>query len=621
MLGLVLLPKALMHWQYGDSHMPKRLVGVFSVAALVLGACSNSVSTATPSGTPLTLASTPVALASTAPEIQLTDTAYQPVAAAHKGGSIVLAEWQYPTTLNPYYARTETDVEASTSMFSSLLTVTPSLRYLPDLAVEVPTVDNGDVKVAGAGMDVKWTLKSGMKWSDGQPINCDDIKATWQWNMDPAQSGLAGGTIGWEDVTGVDGGAGTNCVMHFGKVYEGYLTLVSPLLPAHYLSTVPVAKAGTDLYPLADPAKGVYSGPYIPTSAKADTQIQLGPNPNWGSIGGHAPYLDGMKWVYYGGGNPAAEIAGFKAGEFDVGQHFDESDIPSLGGIDPSQVIIQDSLSYEAHVFNDVSFARKFGKDYATVIQAIKMATDRQAIAAGPLVGQQVTIRNNFISPLAWFYEDVNATSLKADATSAATMLANAGWTRGPDGWLTRNGVTLSVDYCTTTRQVRVDTLKLVAEQLKKIGIQANLSFRPVSDVFGLWAQVPADDACNLIHGNFDVAELGWRSPTDPLVGYNSYVSTRMPSATPNHDGQNIAGVNLPAIDSAYQTIRSSVRLTSIRDAMYAIQNVYVSDMNVYELPLYFGKDVWLVNPRLHNFSGNPSPSAGLWNVGDWWVD
>jgi hypothetical protein len=37
-------------------------------------------------------------------------------------------------------------------------------------------------------------------------------------------------------------------------------------------------------------------------------------------------------------------------------------------------------------------------------------------------------------------------------------------------------------------------------------------------------------------------------------------------------------------------------------------------------MPLYMRKDIWLVSAKLHNFTGNPTPTAGEWNIGDWWV-
>jgi len=600
--------------------MSKRLLGLFSVAVLIAGACSSSSTTASPAastGPVVTPVPTPVA-SPTGLSVALTGSTYKATTPTKTGGTLVLAEWQFPDTVNPYYAQAETDIEVSGSMFDSLLNVTQDLKYVPNLATNIPTVENGGVVIKGAGMDVTWNLKPGMKWSDGQPINCDDIKATWTWIMDKDNTGLAGGTIGWEDITGVDGGTGTNCVMHFSKPYEGYLNLVAPLLPAHYLTTVPVKDAVTKLYPLDNLKSGVYSGSYIPDSLTTDAQVTLLPNANWATIGGHAPYLDKLVWKYYG--SAEAMIAGFKAGEYDLGQDMNDADIPALAAIDQSQVAAHDSLQYELHAFNNAAFTSKFGAvDAVTVIKAIKMATDRKAIANGPLAGN-VTVSNNFISPLTWYYKKPVSATTDADPAGALKLLTDAGWVKGSDGFLAKNGKTLEINYCTTTRAVRVDTLKIVAGQLKAIGIKANVASKPSSDVFGGWNDTKADTQCNLQHGNFDVAEFAYVSPLDPLGGYQVYSSTGNPDLG-SHNGQNVTRISIPAIDKAYNDVKGSVDTATIKAAMGVVQDIYVSSQNTYELPLYMRKDVWLVNPRIHNFTGNPTTSAGEWNIGDWTAD
>jgi peptide/nickel transport system substrate-binding protein len=556
--------------------MYRRLFGVLAIGVLVAGACSSSTSTK----------------------------------------KIVVAEWQYPDTVNPYYAQAETDIEVSDSMFLSLVDVTPDLRTVPDLVTEVPTLANGDVTMVGAGMDVTWKLKSGMQWSDGSAITCDDLSGTWKWIMDPANTGLAGGTIGWEDISGVDGGSGTTCVMHFSKVYEGYLYLVAPLLPAKYIQSIAIADAPKKLYPLDNLKSGVYDGPYTPTEAQADAQITTVSNSKWSTISGHAPSVDQLIWKYYA--DAATMLQGYKAGEYDVAQDLNDADVPSLAGIDQNEQVIHDSLTYELHQFNNKSLSDKFGTDYKTIIKAIKLATDRQAIAAGPL-GGNVTVTNNFISPLTWYYK-VEGGSTAADPAAATALLTGAGWALGSDGYMAKGGKTLELNYCTTTRQVRQDTLKLVASQLKAIGIKADVTAAPSTDVFGGWDQTTDATKCNLQHGTFDVAEFAYVSPLDPLGGYNVYISTGIPDVAP-HNGQNTARISLPALDDAYNAVKGSVDPAVVKAAMAKVQDIYVTDQNTYELPLYMRKDVWLVKPRIHNFTGNPTTSAGEWNVGDWTAD
>jgi peptide/nickel transport system substrate-binding protein len=311
-------------------------------------------------------------------------------------------------------------------------------------------------------------------------------------------------------------------------------------------------------------------------------------------------------------------INGFASGDYDVGNGLTNANEAALATTDPSKVVVQNSMTYELLAFNNASFANKYPDDASYIIQAIKLATDRQAIAKGPL-GGFVDVTNNPVAAQSWYYKNIGG-STAADSATAYTILANAGWIKGSDGYLVKAGKPLTLNLCTTTRQFRLDSLNLVAQQLGAIGIKATVVTRPDSDVFGQWAQTKVDTQCNLRHGNFDVAEFTYRTSFDPLSGYRVYHSSQIPENSTLHDGENISRISLPALDAAYENIASTVNLSKVRDAMIAVQDLYGSDRNTYELPLYFRKDVWLVNPKLHNFIGNPTFSAGEWNVGDWWV-
>jgi peptide/nickel transport system substrate-binding protein len=611
--------------------MQKRLFGLLASAAIAFAACQGAQSPApsasAPASQPATSsapAESPSASAANG-EPDITTTRYAPEAAGKTGGTLVLAEWQFPDAINPYYFQAFTDSESFGAMsFDGLVTLTDDLKYYPDLASNIPTVGNGDVTVNGTAMDVLWHLKKNMQWSDGTPITCDDLIATWKWIMDKDNTGLAAGTTGWEDITDITGAGGTDCTMKFGKLYSGYLSLVAPLLPAKYITSVAVKDANKSLYQLKDPTKGVYSGPYIPTLVKTDDRIEFAPNPKFQTIGlgdqakAHAPYLDQVIFKYYG--EAAAMIAGYKAGDFDIGMDLNDADIPTLSDIPDQEKVIHDSLTYELHAFNNKNFQAKFGDDWKTVIKAVRMATDTSAIASGPLSGN-VQPSNNFVSPLAWYYKDEGAPPA-ADPQGAKKLLTDAGFAPGSDGILAKNGKKIELDYCTTTRQVRIDTLTLVASQLAAIGIKANPVAKPsLPDVFGGWNDVAPDTKCNLIHGNYDVGEHAYISPLDPLGGYNVYTTQGNPDPAP-HNGQNETRVSIPELDAAYNDVKNNVDFAKVAAAMGTVQDIYGNpDTNTYELPLYYRKDVWLVNPKVHNFVGNPSTASGEWNIADWWTE
>ena len=57
----------------------------------------------------------------------------------------------------------------------------------------------------------------------------------------------------------------------------------------------------------------------------------------------------------------------------------------------------------------------------------------------------------------------------------------------------------------------------------------------------------------------------------------------------------------------------------SKRDAMYTVQDFYVS--HVIEIPLFYWKNAYLVNPKLHNIVGNLTTSEVFGNVDDIWSE
>jgi len=530
-----------------------------------------------------------------------------------------MAEWQTITTMNGFYAAANADFEAEAPAFDSLLVTTQDLKYYPDLASNVPTVANGDVVVNGKTMDVTWKLKPNMLWSDGKPILCDDLIATWKWVMDKDQAGLYAGTVGWEDISGIDGAGGTTCVMHFSKLYSAYLTFATWILPAHYITTVPVKDAPTQLYPLKDPKSGVYSGCYIPTGIDPAAQITYAPNPNCAAIWGHAPYLDKLIFKYYG--DAASMVQGFRAGEIDMAMDLSDSDIPQLTDVPQDQQLIQDALFNESNYFNNKRFKEKFGdQDGITIIKAIMKAIDVDAVIAGPMNGT-VTRAASFVSPLQWFFKQ-EPTPPPADPAGAAAMLDAAGWTVGSDGIRAKGGKKLEIEYCTTNRQYRADSITLVASQLKKIGVLADVKVKPAQpDVFGGWNQVPADQDCNTSHGNFDVVMHGFTSSTDPTGAYLVYSSKGNPDIPP-HNGGNETRISIPAMDAAWDTVNTSLDPNQVKDAMGTIQDIYADpNQNTFEVPFFNHRNVWLVSPKVHNFVGNPSTATGNWNAFDWWID
>ena len=592
--------------------MSKRLVALFGAGVIVLAACG-AQATPTPGVTPAVTPGLPTVTPGEEPP-DLEGTTYKAEEVGNRGGTLVLAEWQTITTLNYYYNQAFTDSEALYPAFLNLVDTSFDLKYVPELSKNVPLITNGGVTIVdGTKMDVEYNLID-INWSDGTPITCADLEATWKWNMDPAQVGLTAGTVGFEDIESIEDAGNGKCIVHFSKFFAGYIGLPgSPLFPKHYLESVPVAEASSKLYPLADVASGVYSGPYIPTEYVAGAQLTYGPNPEfWAFKGSEAPF-DEVIFKYYPD-NPDGMIAGYDQGESDIAMNLNHGDLPKLEG--KQTVLEEDTFTYEQHSINNKSLAEKYGEaDVLPIKQALALATDKQEITTKALGGTVQPMGTNNISPFAWYFKETPASEYDPD--KAEQLLTDAGWAIGPDGFLQKNGKTLELLYCTSTRPYRIDALNLVAAQMAKIGIKVNPTPVPAQpNLFGEWDAVADDTPCNLIHGNYDVGMFAWVAPLDPTGSYNVYHSRGIPDDPP-HSGQNNTRTNIPELDAAWDAVISNIDLIKIRDAMYVVQDVYSS--NVIEIPLFYWKNVYLVNPKLHNVTGNPTTATVLWNIEDFW--
>ena len=114
------------------------------------------------------------------------------------GGEVKVLWWQGPTILNPHLSIGVKDADGSRIFYEPLISFDPEGNYVPVLAAEVPTVQNGGV--AKDGLSVTWKLKRNVQWHDGKPLTADDFVFTWEYAADPATTGRL------DDQTGIETG-------------------------------------------------------------------------------------------------------------------------------------------------------------------------------------------------------------------------------------------------------------------------------------------------------------------------------------------------------------------------------------------------------------------------------
>jgi peptide/nickel transport system substrate-binding protein len=603
-------------------------------AVVVFAACGTaaSPSPAASASAPAPASAPPTSAEPASPSaevIDLTNTVYEPEEGTD-GGTIIIGDWQEANQFNPFYLGQVTEANVASATFATLVVFTHDYRYGPDLAASVPTVDNGGVTAPGEGgdaMTVTWTLRDGLKWSDGEALTCDDFEYSWEWVLDEENVGVV--KTGFEDITDVECVSDTEMVWHFGTIYEGYITLMSSPLPRHYLEPLPMADQVNGAGFRATEVPNLpTSGAFKFESVTPLQELRLAKNPNYTSWKtGKPAHLDTLIWKWYGDAD--LMIAGFKAGEIDFATDLQDSDIPKVQDLG-DQVSAIPALLYEflrpnwsEGPFNAETKTGGCSRNPAVadrgegcpmadpaMREAVAFAIDKNEINTR-LLGGTVQVANTSISPGAWFFAD--QTPATFDPAKAIEILEAAGWVAGADGIREKDGLKAKIELCTTTRQVRIDTLNLIAGWLKDVGIESVVNAVDASLIFADYNEATADTQCGLSVSNFDLAEHAFSSSIDPLGSYPSYHSSQF---EPN--GANDAQVVDPQIDAALETVKNSVDFAVIKDAMAEFQQVYVE--KTVEIPLYYRKNVELVGPKLGNFFANPTQAGPTWNAVDWFV-
>ncbi len=436
-------------------------------------------------------------------------------------------------------------------------------------------------------------------------------------------------TSGWEDISEFECVSDTEMVLHFENIYEGYIsTLIAPL-PRHYLGDIPMADQVNGAGMRAEEVPDMpTSGPFKFESVTPGQELRLVRNENYKSFSHGGPaYLDTLIFKWYGDAD--AMIAGYRGGEVDFATDLQDSDLPKVQDLG-DQVSSIPALLYEflrpnwseADAFDEANKTGGCSRNPAVqdrgegcpmadpaMREAVAFAIDKNAINAR-LLGNTVQVANTSVSPGAWFFADQAPATY--DPARAMQILDEAGWTPGSDGIREKDGLRAKIELCTTTRQVRIDTLALIAGWLKDVGIESVVNAVDAAAIFAAYNEATLDTPCALATSNFDLAEHAFSSSIDPLGSYFSYHSSQF-----EPQGANDAQVSHPEIDEAMDAVKNNVDFEIIRDAMADFQRIYVEQ--TVEIPLYYRKNVELVSDALGNFFANPTQAGPTWNAGDWY--
>src|SRR3954447_7919180 len=89
-------------------------------------------------------------------------------------GQVIAGFSQESTVFHPLMPGIDIDQCVWWQVYSPLWFIDPDGTFVPDLAREIPTIENGGLSADGLTWKIR--LRSNVKWHDGAPFTADDVK-------------------------------------------------------------------------------------------------------------------------------------------------------------------------------------------------------------------------------------------------------------------------------------------------------------------------------------------------------------------------------------------------------------------------------------------------------------
>jgi len=501
--------------------------------------------------------------------------------------TVIVRSPQEPDSLNPFLTGMSAATDAWQPIFSGLLTVDERMRFVPDLATEVPTPENGGVRAEGAGMVVTYRLRPGVSWHDGKPLTSRDVAFTARVLATPAVRVVE--REGYDLVTRVDTPDALTARVHFKAVYAPYLKLFKAILPAHRLERS--KDLNTDPFNRAP----LGTGPFELVEWRAGERLLYRANPRY--FRGR-PGVEQLEIRVLPDDNAA--FVQLKNGAIDVYQSVNLNQRDTLQRVPGVTVHETPALLWEHLSFNTES---PFFRD-ARVRRAIAHAIDKELLSQKVYGGLWKPAWSDQ-NPLSWAYDPGLAQHTPFDPARARRLLDQAGWLPGPDGIRARDGRRFSITLATTAGKKNRETAQLLIRHfLREVGIDVRLDNHPGVTLFAAWP------AGLLKSGRFEMAMWAWDTGPDP-DNMNTWHSTRIPPR-----GANQTRFKHPEVDrllvAATRTFRQAERQVIYR----RISTILAQEAP--NVPLLYWTSLDAVQARVKGFRPNPTSAGNLWNVWAW---
>jgi peptide/nickel transport system substrate-binding protein len=515
-----------------------------------------------------------------------------------RGGNLTVRLDQDVPVLHPWQPRSRADEQVSAVMYSGLMRLDETLRPRLDLAEGFEATADGKV--------LTFTLRSGLRWHDGQPLHANDVQFTLDQlrTLPPTSTALLSDLRYIADVTTPNT---TTVVISLTERYAPLLaSLTLPILPRHLLQGRPLGELNLWDVPVG-------SGPFRLADRVAGQSIVF---ERFEGFYRGPPLLDRVAFIVA----PDVEVTRTALGE----EQLLLAELPW----NASQTIVNSlsnlrAGSYAENGYYYLAFNLREGYPFAdlNVRKALTRAIALPRLVETATKGQGIPIGSS-AAPGSWA-DLTPPDTTGGNLDEARAMLDAAGWLL-PAGATVRQreGVNLAGElFVRGDDERRVVAARAIAETAASIGMQITVTpgdfgtlilskYAPPFSfdlLLGSWSNGPGDPA---------FADYAFYDPDDFALFHSSMINQ---GESDTRITRNFVAFSDPAYDNQSQAAR---QLYGFEDRTAAIRQTQarIADQIPY-LYLWADRIPVVLNRKLTTLDGpiNLNTPMYWWNIERWY--
>jgi peptide/nickel transport system substrate-binding protein len=363
------------------------------------------------------------------------------------------------------------------------------------------------------GLTWTFTVRSGVKFSDGVPLTAADVAYTFN-RVLHGQVERSSWISYLKGVTSITAPNDTTVVMKLKKPSATLPLLPIPIVPEHVWKDVSESEVKSYSAEPEDGQPVVGSGPFRLVSGQADgSTFKFEANPDyWGGT----PHIDEVIFQFYK--NDDSAVQALIAGEVDFAENITPLEVKSLEGKPGITAHNGDSPSFDEIAFNTGSIDTKTGDPIGNPNPAVLDPKFRHAL--GYALDLPTLIKKPYqgagqpgstIIPPAYTdyrWEPPADDAFTYDPEKAGQLLDEAGYKMGSDG------------YRTLPNGKPIGTLRLAARSDSPTSLHTMDYFKQWLADIGIKSSVATYSSSQLtdeiLKGNFDAFQWGWYVEPDP---------------------------------------------------------------------------------------------------------